>query len=158
MEMKHNWKTYLFWIALAEGVGALAGWLTRDGTAFYKEFVEKPALAPPAIVFPIAWGILYALMGFGAARVRLTTASPERSLGLNLWTTQLVVNFFWSLIFFNLRAYGTALAWLGLLWVLILWMIFAFRRTDPWAAWLQIPYLLWVTFAAYLNWGVWVMN
>ena len=69
MEMKHNWKTYLFWIALAEGVGALAGWLTRDGTAFYKEFVEKPALAPPAIVFPIVWGILYALMGFGAARV-----------------------------------------------------------------------------------------
>ena len=158
MEMKGHWKTYLFWIALAEGVGALAGWLTRDGTAFYKEFVEKPALAPPAIVFPIAWGILYALMGIGAARVSLTAASPERSLGLNLWTTQLVVNFFWSLIFFNLRAYGTALAWRGLLWVLILWMIFAFRRTDPWAAWLQIPYLLWVTFAGYLNWGVWVRN
>ena len=158
MEMKGYLKTYLFWIALAEGVGALAGWLTREGTEFYKEFVAKPALAPPAIVFPIVWGILYALMGIGAARVSLTKPSRARSAGLNLFIAQLVVNFFWSLIFFNLRAYGFALAWLGLLWVLILWMIFAFRKSDRPAAWLQIPYLLWVTFAAYLNWGVWVMN
>ena len=106
--MKRNWKTYLFWIALAEGVGAQAGWLTRDGTAFYKEFVEKPALAPPAIVFPIVWGILYALMGFGAAQVSLTEPSRERSAGLNLFVAQLIVNFFWSLIFFNLRTYGLA--------------------------------------------------
>ena len=156
--MKRNWKTYFFWIALAEGVGALAGWLTRNGMAFYKEFVEKPALAPPAIVFPIVWGILYALMGIGAARVSLTPPSKERSLGLNLFVVQLIVNFFWSLIFFNLRTYGFALLWLGILWVLIVWMIGAFRQTDSWAAWLQIPYLLWVTFAAYLNWGVWVLN
>ena len=156
--MKRNWKTYLFWIALAEGVGALAGWLTRDGTAFYREFVEKPALSPPAWVFPVVWGILYALMGTGAARVSLTRESRERSAGLNLFVAQLVVNFFWSLIFFNLRAYGFALAWLGLLWVLIVWMIAAFRKTDILAAWLQVPYLLWVTFAAWLNWGVWVLN
>ena len=148
MEMKQNWKTYLFWIALAEGVGALAGWLTREGTAFYKEFVEKPALAPPALVFPIVWGILYALMGFGAARVSLTSPSPERSAGLNLFVVQLIVNFFWSLIFFNLRAYGFALLWLLSLWVLILWMIFAFHKPDRLAAWLQIPDLLWVSFAA----------
>ena len=156
--MKRNWKTYLFWIALAEGVGAVAGWLTREGTAYYKEFVEKPALAPPAIVFPIAWGILYALMGIGAARVSLTPNSKVRSMGLNLFVAQLIVNFFWSLIFFNLRTYGLALLWLGLMWVLILCMSFAFRRSDRWAAWLQIPYLLWVSFAGYLNWGVWVKN
>ena len=155
MEMKQNWKTYLFWIALAEGVGALAGWLTRDSMDFYKEFVEQPALAPPAIVFPIVWGILYALMGFGAARVSLAPEGPARSLGLNLFVAQLIVNFFWSLIFFNLRTYGFALLWLG---VLIVWMILAFRKSDPLAAWLQVPYLLWVTFAAYLNWGVWVLN
>ena len=156
--MKGHWKTYLFWIALAEGGGAVAGWLTREGTAYYKEFVEKPALAPPAIVFPIAWGILYALMGIGAARVSLTPPTKVRSTGLNLFVAQLIVNFFWSLIFFNLRTYGLALLWLGLRWVLILWMSFAFRRSDRWAAWLQIPYLLWVSFAGYLNWGVWVKN
>ena len=90
--------------------------------------------------------------------IYLSSPSPERHLGLNLYITQLAVNFFWSLIFFNLRTYGFALAWLGGLWVLIVWMILAFRKTDPIAAWLQIPYLLWVSFAAYLNWGVWVMN
>ena len=158
MEMKRNWKTYLGWIALSEGVGALAGWLTREGTQFYKEFITKPELAPPAILFPIVWGILYALMGFGAARVILTPESPQRSAGLNLFVVQLMVNFFWSLIFFNLRTYGLALFWLGLLWVLIVWMILAFRQTDKPAAWLQLPYLLWVSFAAYLNWGVWVLN
>lgn len=158
MEMKRNWKTYLFWISLEEGVGALSGWLTRDGNQWYREFVQQPPLSPPGWVFPVVWGILYALMGIGAARVSLTEPSPARSLGLNLWTAQLIVNFFWSLIFFNLRAYGFALLWLGLLWVLIVWMILAFRKTDKLAAWLQIPYLLWVTFAAYLNWGVWVLN
>ena len=156
--MKRNWKTYLFWIALAEGVGALAGWLTRDGNEWYRQYVQQPPLSPPAIVFPIVWGILYALLGIGAARVSLTEPSPARSLGLNLFIVQLIVNFFWSLIFFNLRAYGFALFWLLLLWVLIIWMIAAFWQTDRIAAWLQVPYLLWVTFAAYLNWGVWALN
>jgi len=156
--MKRHWKTYLFWIALAEGVGALSGWLTRDGTKWYQEFADKAPLSPPGWVFPVVWGILYALMGFGAARVSLTEPTPQRSAGLNLFIGQLTVNFFWSLIFFNLRAYGFALAWLGLLWVLIVWMIFAFHKMDRLAAWLQFPYLLWVTFAAYLNWGAWVLN
>lgn len=156
--MKQNWKTYLFWIALAEGVGALSGWLTREGTEWYRQYAEKPALSPPAAVFPIVWGLLYALMGIGAARVSLTEPGAERSRGLNLFIVQLVVNFFWSLIFFNLRAYGFALAWLGLLWVLVVWMTLSFRMTDRLAGWLQIPYLLWLAFAAYLNWGVWVLN
>ena len=158
MKMKRNWKTYLFWVALAEGVGAVSGWLSRDGTRWYQEFAVKPPLSPPGWVFPVVWGILFALMGIGAARVSLTEASPRRSAGLNLFVAQLTVNFFWSLIFFNLRSYGFALAWIGLLGVLILWMIFAFRKSDRPAAWLQIPYLLWVTFAAYLNWGAWVLN
>ena len=99
--MKRNWKTYLGWIALAEGVGALAGWLTREGTQFYKEFVTKPELAPPAIVFPVVWGILYGLMGFGAARVSLTPESAERSRGLNLVMVQLAATFLWSIFCFN---------------------------------------------------------
>lgn len=104
------------------------------------------------------WSILYALMGIGAARVAAADGSPERSRALNVFVVQLVVNFFWSLIFFNARAYGFALVWLLLLWILILWMIILFYRVDKPAALLQIPYLLWVTFAAYLNYGVWQLN
>ena len=68
------------------------------------------------------------------------------------------MNFFWSLIFFNAQAYGFAFAWLILLWILILWMIISFYQVDKTAALLQIPYLAWVTFAGYLNYGVWMLN
>lgn len=155
---KHVWKSYAIWILLAEGVGFLAGWLTREGTEIYKSVIQKPPLSPPSIVFPIVWAILFALMGIGAARVYLSPKTPERSMGLNIFIVQLVINFLWSLIFFNIQAYGFVFFWLLLLWGLILWMILTFRKTDTLAALLQIPYLLWVTFAAYLNFGVWQLN
>lgn len=155
---KHSWKTYAFWILLTEAVGALSGWLTREGSMVFRETVVQPPLSPPAIVFPIVWGILYALMGFSAARISLSPPSQARSTGLNLYVAQLIVNFFWSLIFFNAQAYGLAFIWLLLLWGLVLLMILAFRKVDPLAAWLQLPYLLWLTFAAYLSLGVWYLN
>ena len=124
----------------------------------YAQTIVKPPLSPPGWVFPVVWTLLYALMGTGAARIYLAPPSKARSLGLNLFIVQLVVNFFWSPIFFNLQTFGLAFFWLLLLWGLVLWMILAFRKVDPLAAKLQIPYLLWLTFAAYLNLGVWYLN
>ena len=143
---------------MTEAAGFLSGWLTRAGTASFSETVTQPPLSPPALLFPIVWGILYLLMGISAARVALSPPSAERSRGLNLFILQLMVNFLWSPIFFNAKAYGFALIWLLLLWVLVLLMILSFRKTDHVAARLQIPYLLWLTFAAYLNAGVWYLN
>ena len=156
--MKRNWKPYLFWILLTEAVGALSGWLTSAATAAYSTSIVKPSLSPPGWVFPVVWTILFALMGIGAARIYLSPPSSARSLGLNLFIAQLVVNFFWSPIFFNLQAFGLAFFWLLLLWGLVLAMILVFRKTEPTAAKLQIPYLLWLTFAAWLNLGVWYLN
>ncbi len=153
-----TWITYLWNILLAEAVGALAGWLTRESTRIYATTLQKPPLSPPGFLFPIIWVILFALMGIGAARIRLATPSTRRTQSLAVYWAQLIVNFFWSLIFFNLQAYGPAFLWLLLLWVLVLRMILVFRRVDRLAEWLQIPYLLWVTFAAYLNLGVWLLN
>ena len=155
---KNNWKTYAFWILLSEAVGLLAGLLTRSATEAFGQLAAQPPLSPPSIVFPIVWTVLYALMGFGAARIRLSPPSPERSRGINLFITQLIVNFFWPLIFFNAQAYGFAFLWLLLLWTLALWMILTWSKIDPFAAKLQIPYLIWLTFAAYLNFGVWYLN
>ena len=124
----------------------------------YESTILQPPLSPPGWVFPVVWTILFALMGISAARVYLSPPSSDRSLGLNLFITQLVVNFFWSPIFFNLQAFGFAFFWLLLLWGLVLAMILIFRKTDPTAAKLQIPYLVWLTFAAYLNLGVWYLN
>ncbi len=150
--------TYVFWIAVTEAVGALAGFLTRDGMELYKTQVIKPPLSPPALVFPIVWAILYALMGIGIARVVLSARSEERSDAIQVYLLQLAINFTWSIFFFHLRSYGGALLVLLFLLALIIWMILRFRRVDRPAARLQIPYVVWVSFAAYLNAGVWLLN
>lgn len=153
-----NRKPYVWAILLTEAVGALSGWLSKGGMRLYSDTVSQPPLSPPSWLFPIVWGILYALMGISAARIYLSPPSPERSRGLNLYVLQLIVNFFWSLIFFNAQAFLFAFFWLMFLWLLVLGMIFLFYRTDPLAGKLQIPYLLWLSFAAYLNLGVWYLN
>ena len=156
--MRKQWKPIILSILVAEAVGALSGFLTREGMKLFTDAVAQPPLSPPPLLFPIVWTILYALMGYGSARIWLSTPSPDRSRALNLYAIQLVVNFFWSLIFFNAQAFGFAFFWLLLLWVLVLLMILAFDKVDPLSAKLQVPYLIGLTFAAYLNLGVWYLN
>ena len=155
---KLNWKPFAVGILITEAVGALSGWLTREGMEVFNQTALQPPLSPPSFLFPIVWSILYALLGIGATRIYLSPPSKDRSLSLNLYAVQLIINFFWSLIFFNAQAYGFALLWLLLLWALVLWMVLTFRKVDPLSAWLQIPYVLWLTFAIYLNYGVWTLN
>ena len=154
---KTQWKPYVLFVLLTEGVGALAGWLTRAGVAASRN-VPKSPLTPPDAVFPVVWASLFALLGIGAARVWLTPHSPRRSQALRLFALQLAVNFVWSPLYFNLRAYGPAFAWLCLLWVLVLLMTLSWRRLDRTAAALQIPYLVWTAFAGYLNLTTWLLN
>jgi len=153
-----NWKTYAIWIAICEAVGIVAGLLSMEGMAIYNATAVKPALTPPGWLFPVVWTVLYALMGIAAARVTLADQSPDKEWGLLAFTAQLVVNFFWPLFFFNLQAYGFAFVWLIILWLLVLLTILLFRKVDKTAAWLMVPYLVWLTFAAYLNAMVWSLN
>ena len=153
-----KWKPYIFFVLLSEGVGLLSWLFTRESMAIYSGSIQKPPLSPPAIVFPIVWTILYALMGISAAMVATSDNRKEGDNSLNLFVAQLVVNFFWSLFFFNAQAFGFAAIWLVLLWVLVLLMILSFRKVDKLAAWLQVPYLIWLTFAAYLSFGVYLLN
>ena len=155
---KRVWKVRLFWIGLCEAVGILSGLLSAEGMAVYNESVIKPALTPPAWLFPVVWTILFALMGISAARVSLSLPSKWRTAGLNVFVAQLIVNFFWPLFFFNAQAFGFAFIWLILLWLLVLVTIWLFRKVDRTAAWLMVPYLIWLTFAAYLNAMVWLLN
>ena len=156
--MKQVWRTYVFWILLAEAVGIFSAGLSLEGIQQFGDTVDQPPLSPPAIVFPIVWGILYGLMGISAARIRLAEPSEARNRSMNLYIAQLILNFFWSLIFFNLQSYGLAFAWLILLWFTVLLMILSFRKVDNVAAYLQTPYLLWLTFATYLNFDIWFIN
>lgn len=154
---KKPWLATLSFILLTEAVGGLSA-LLSGGMELYESGIQKPPLSPPGIVFPIVWTILFALLGIGAARIYLAPDSPERTKALTLYLVQLAVNFFWSILFFRFEAFGFALLWLILLWILILWMADAFAQVDKWASALQIPYILWVAFAGYLNFGVWRLN
>ena len=153
-----KWKPYAVGILLTEAVGILSGILSRGGTERFQMTAVQPPLSPPGWVYPVVWTVLYALMGFSAVRIWLSPPSVARSKGLNLFVAQLILNFFWSLVFFNARAYGLAFLWVVALWVLVLLMILEFWKVDKTAALLQIPYLIWLAFAAYLAFGVWMLN
>ena len=152
-----NWKRILFWVVVCEAVGGLSGWLSREGLQIYMETAKKPPLMPPGILFAIVWPILYALMGYAVSRF-FDSDSKDREQGLLIFFVQLLANFLGSPVFFRFRAYGAALGMIGVIWLLILLMLVAFWQIDKKAAYSQIPYFLWVTFAAYLNAGVWFLN
>ena len=157
--MKSSTKTYLRCILITLAVGALSAYITRNNMDVYKS-IEKPPLAPPGFLFPIVWTILYALMGTSLALV-ITTGRRECTYtfpSLKVYVYQLVVNFFWSIIFFNCRSFLFAFIWLVLLWVLVGIMIFRFYGINKAAALINIPYFLWVTFAAYLNFMIYLLN
>lgn len=155
--MKKRIKPYIVSVLIALAVGGLSALLTKNNMDIYNQ-IQKPTPAPPMLVFPIVWSILFALMGISAAIVYTGEGREKTTGALVLYALQLAVNFFWSIIFFNMRAFLFAFLWLVLLWALILLMIIAFARIKPLAAWLQIPYLLWVSFAGYLTLMVYMLN
>ena len=154
-----KWKKYVPYalsILLALLVGFLGSLATQRGLPAYEQLV-KPQLTPPAAVFPVAWTILYLLMGFGAAMI-WRAESPLRRPALIVYAVQLLMNGLWSFFFFGLGLYCFSFAWLAALWFLVLNMIDLFRRIDSTAGNLQVPYLLWLTFAGYLNLGICILN
>lgn len=146
------------WIVVAEAAGLISGFLSRKGMQSYDLSIEKAPLTPPGWVFPVVWTLLYGLMGYGAGRISDERSGKEKSCCMNIFIVQLFFNFFWPLIFFNAQAFGGALVWLALLWCAVLFMTLCFSKVDRLAAKLQIPYLIWLTFAAYLNAAVWRLN
>ena len=154
---KSKIKPYAVSILLTLAVGGLSGFLTSMGMDSF-DALTKPPLTPPSFLFPIVWTVLFILMGVGAARIFMTEPTAARNRDLIVYVVQLAVNFFWSIIFFNLQAYAFDFFWLILLWVLILTMIYLFCKVDKPAALIQIPYAIWVTFAGYLNLMIWLMN
>jgi len=143
-------------ILISVGVGALSALFTRNSMDVYEKVIQPP-LSPPSWIFPVVWTILFILMGVSAYLIYRSDSFYRKS-ALRIYATQLVVNFFWSIIFFNLEMYLFAFLWLLLLLVMIILMIMSFFKINKEAAYLQIPYLLWVTFAGYLNLGIYLLN
>ena len=154
-----NLKIFAIAIAIPLAIGGLSAILTRGNMQIYSE-VRTPPLSPPTILFPIVWTLLYILMGVSAA---IIWANREKDIeaaqsGLAAYAVSLAFNFTWSILFFNFRLFGFSFVWLLALWILILVTILQYRKISPTAAYLQIPYAVWVAFAGYLNAGIWWLN
>ncbi len=154
--MRSKIKTYAISIAVALAVGGLSALLTGDSMEKYKA-LRQPPLAPPGWVFPVVWTILFVLMGVGAAMVCLSGSSSKKK-PIAIYGLQLTVNFFWTILFFLLEARLFAFFWLLLLLGLAVWMAVSFARVNKTAGLLQIPYILWLLFAGYLNLAVYLLN
>ncbi len=156
--MKIQWKKLIICILIPLLVGIVSGLISGGGMAAFEE-INKPPLSPPGWLFPVVWTVLYILMGIASYLV-LTSGAKKRDIenAITVYGLQLFFNFFWSIIFFNFELYTFAFVWLLALWVLIIITTVRFGRVSKPAAYLMIPYILWVTFAAYLNLGIAILN
>lgn len=150
-----QWKSFITAVAIPLAVGGLSALLTRKSMELFY-LVEKPPLSPPALLFPIVWTLLYILMGIASYLVY--RHKPESGRGMLFYALQLGFNFLWSVFFFNQQWYLFAFLWLVILWLLILITLAEFYRISRPAGILLIPYLLWVSFAGYLNLGIYLLN
>lgn len=151
-------KPLLISLALPLFIGGIAGFITGGSMDAYRN-LEKPFLTPPDAVFPIVWTILFALMGVSSYLIFMSSApKKDKRNALSLYIYQLVVNFLWSILFFNFEARLLAFLWLLLLVALVALMIKEFYKISPIAAYLQMPYLIWIVFAGYLNLAIFLLN
>ena len=154
-----KYSVYIISIGISLAISILSALITM-GKMSIMETLVKPPLSPPPAAFPIVWTILYILMGISAAivyKARSTDKKAARS-GLIVYAISLAANFLWSVIFFNLEKYLFAFIWLLFLLSLIILTIVEYKKASWRAAFLQIPYTIWVIFAGYLTFGIWLLN
>lgn len=157
-DLKINKKLLIICLVIPLAVGGIAALLTGGGMDTFAS-LNQPPLSPPGWLFPVVWTILYILMGIASYLV-LVSGKPQEDINraLALYGIQLAFNFLWPILFFSLSAYLFAFIWLIILWLLILATIVQFYRIEKTAGYLMIPYLVWVTFAGYLNLGIYLLN
>ena len=147
-----NKSALIIFILIPLAAGSLSALLSGNSAAYLA--LNKPPLSPPSFLFPIVWTILYILLGI-SSYIIYESETPEKNKALRLYFIQLFFNFFWSIFFFGFSMYLFAFLWLL---VLIALMIYQFHKISPVAAYLQIPYLIWCLFAAYLNFMIYQLN
>lgn len=151
-----NKSNLILCILIPLAVGAFSSLFSGSMSMSYSSF-DKPSFSPPSYLFPIVWTILYVLMGVSSYLI-YSSDDAGKGKALTTYAIQLIFNFFWSILFFGFSKYLFAFIWLIALIILIAVMIYQFYKISPLAAYLQIPYLLWCVFAAYLNYTIYMLN
>lgn len=145
-------------LAIPVALGSIAGISTSAGTSGWLDSLNSPTFRPPNYLFGPVWTALYLLMGFSLFLIWKKEASKQRNTAITIFFIQLTLNFLWSFIFFQFHQIGIALIEIILLWIGIVTMITLFFKIKPLAAYINIPYLLWVTFATVLNGAYYFLN
>ena len=145
-------------LALPLVIGTIAGIYTSEGTSVWLDTLNSPSFRPPDWLFGPVWTVLYLLMGYSLYMVWIQKASKQRNIAITVFSIQLALNFFWSFIFFYFHLIGIALIEIIVLWIVIVTMLIFFYKIKPIAAFINIPYLLWVTFATILNTAYYFLN
>jgi translocator protein len=146
-------------IAIPLIVGGTSGFFTVTGVESWYQTIQKPSWNPPNWIFGPVWTTLYVMMGISLFLVWKEDTSTElKKIAIGLFSVQLILNFFWSFIFFGQQQPGWALIEIVALWIFILLTIFAFAQVNKTAAWLLVPYISWVSFATILNYTIWQLN
>jgi translocator protein len=145
-------------IGLPLAIGAFAGMYTSAAVPEWYANLNKPSFNPPGWVFGPVWTALYILMGISLFLVWKEAPGQARNLAMGVFFFQLALNFAWSFIFFYSKMIGPALIEIIVLWISIVIMMVLFYKIRPLAAWINIPYLLWVSFASVLNASYFVLN
>ena len=155
--MKKDTKKLITCIAIPVATGAVSGFFTRNGMKVFAK-LNKPPLSPPGWLFPVVWTILFVMMGIASYLISKKNKSKDRDRALILYAIQLGVNFLWPFFFFGAGWYLFSFAWLVFLWYLVYCCIRVFGELEEKAAYLLVPYILWLTFAGYLNFFIFLMN
>ncbi len=150
--------TLLVCMLLPLFVGGISGYATAAGIQDWYVTLHKPSFNPPNYLFGPVWTILYLLMGVSLFIIWRSNQGRKRREALKIFAIQITLNFLWSFLFFKFNLVGLALVDILMIWLTIVLMIVIFRRVNKIAAYLQIPYLLWVTFATTLNGAIWLLN
>lgn len=149
----------IFSVLLCELAGIIGSLFTAPAIPVWYASLERPSFAPPEWVFGPVWTTLFALMGIALFLVWEQARHQKKGkVAIGAFVVQLLLNTFWSVLFFGFRSPGAAFGEIFFLWAAIAVTIVAFARISKTAAWLLVPYLLWVSFAAYLNYAIWILN
>ena len=148
-------KTLIISIIIPIAVGIIGSLLGNSSMGF--ESINKPSFTPPGIIFPIVWTILYILMGISSYLIYISS-NKDKTNSLRIYALQLIVNMLWTFFFFNLKWYLFSFIWIILLIVMVSTMIYKFFKINKTAGYLQIPYLIWLIFAAILNFSIYILN
>jgi len=148
----------IIWILIFEGIGLLLGWITKNNIESWYQFLHKSDLTPPAYVFSIVWPILYAMIALSGLSLWKQRKDPDAKIALYCYSVQLVMNWAWTPLFFQMHYIGFSFIWILILTVLTLITIYLTEKKFKFVCLMLVIYCLWLVFASYLNGRIWLLN